>query len=208
MVSDGSLAATIYCFRTLASGRRNPSAALPHAAHPMEPPCRRTSRSTSTCTACTGTPRSYTHTHLGRRLPLLRPVPVQRYLVDPVTGKPFVVLLTGFALVGGTARQESGPPQRRRSAALQKLDVPYIVALPLVFQIRSRPRRSGSTAPWAFTRCRSRCPSSTRGDGAHRLCRQGRQGQASPVSPNFFLLYLNISSFLIPGAPVLKLIDS
>ncbi|TVT97973.1 hypothetical protein EJB05_56744, partial [Eragrostis curvula] len=59
--------------------------------------------------------------------------PTQRYLVDPVTGKPMVnavVSLTGFALVGGPARQD----HPRAIAALQKLDVPYIVALPLVFQ--------------------------------------------------------------------------
>lgn len=59
--------------------------------------------------------------------------PVQRYLVDPITGKPFVnavVSLTGFALVGGPARQD----HPKAISALQKLDVPYIVALPLVFQ--------------------------------------------------------------------------
>jgi magnesium chelatase subunit H len=59
--------------------------------------------------------------------------PTQRYLVDPITGKPFVnavVSLTGFALVGGPARQD----HPKAIAALQKLDVPYIVALPLVFQ--------------------------------------------------------------------------
>ncbi|KAK1291507.1 hypothetical protein QJS10_CPB17g01872 [Acorus calamus] len=59
--------------------------------------------------------------------------PVERYLVDPVTKKPFihsVVSLTGFALVGGPARQD----HPRAIEALTKLDVPYIVALPLVFQ--------------------------------------------------------------------------
>ncbi|PWZ45338.1 Magnesium-chelatase subunit ChlH, chloroplastic [Zea mays] len=59
--------------------------------------------------------------------------PTQRYLVDPITGKTFVnavVSLTGFALVGGPARQD----HPKAIAALQKLDVPYIVALPLVFQ--------------------------------------------------------------------------
>lgn len=59
--------------------------------------------------------------------------PVDRYLVDSVTGKPFVhaaVSLTGFALVGGPARQD----HPRAIEALRKLDVPYIVALPLVFQ--------------------------------------------------------------------------
>ncbi|KAB1222347.1 Magnesium-chelatase subunit ChlH, chloroplastic [Morella rubra] len=59
--------------------------------------------------------------------------PVERYLIDPITKKPFVhsvVSLTGFALVGGPARQD----HPRAIEALMKLDVPYIVALPLVFQ--------------------------------------------------------------------------
>ncbi|KAK7830477.1 magnesium-chelatase subunit chlh [Quercus suber] len=59
--------------------------------------------------------------------------PVERYLIDPITKKPFVhsvISLTGFALVGGPARQD----HPRAVEALRKLDVPYIVALPLVFQ--------------------------------------------------------------------------
>ncbi|MQL77531.1 hypothetical protein Taro_009922 [Colocasia esculenta] len=59
--------------------------------------------------------------------------PAERYLIDPITKKPFVhavVSLTGFALVGGPARQD----HPRAIEALRKLDVPYIVALPLVFQ--------------------------------------------------------------------------
>ena len=59
--------------------------------------------------------------------------PVERYFIDPVTKKPFVnsvVSLTGFALVGGPAKQD----HPRAVGALMKLDVPYIVALPLVFQ--------------------------------------------------------------------------
>ncbi|KAJ6992380.1 magnesium-chelatase subunit ChlH [Populus alba x Populus x berolinensis] len=59
--------------------------------------------------------------------------PVERYLIDPVTKKPMVnsvISLTGFALVGGPARQD----HPRAIEALSKLDVPYIVALPLVFQ--------------------------------------------------------------------------
>lgn len=59
--------------------------------------------------------------------------PVERYFIDPVTKKPMinsVVSLTGFALVGGPARQD----HPRAVEALMKLDVPYIVALPLVFQ--------------------------------------------------------------------------
>ncbi|CAM8962292.1 unnamed protein product [Rhodiola kirilowii] len=59
--------------------------------------------------------------------------PVERYLIDPVTKKSFVnavVSLTGFALVGGPARQD----HPKAIQALMKLDVPYIVALPLVFQ--------------------------------------------------------------------------
>jgi len=59
--------------------------------------------------------------------------PVERFLIDPITKKPFVnsvVSLTGFALVGGPARQD----HPRAVEALMKLDVPYIVAVPLVFQ--------------------------------------------------------------------------
>ncbi|GMH20158.1 hypothetical protein Nepgr_021999 [Nepenthes gracilis] len=59
--------------------------------------------------------------------------PVERFFADPVTKKCFVnsvVSLTGFALVGGPARQD----HPRAVEALRKLDVPYIVALPLVFQ--------------------------------------------------------------------------
>lgn len=59
--------------------------------------------------------------------------PVEKFLIDPVTKKPMVnsvVSLTGFALVGGPARQD----HPRAVEALTKLDVPYIVALPLVFQ--------------------------------------------------------------------------
>ncbi|GFY80566.1 magnesium-chelatase subunit chlH, chloroplast, putative [Actinidia rufa] len=59
--------------------------------------------------------------------------PVERFFIDPITKKPFVnsvVSLTGFALVGGPARQD----HPRAIEALMKLDVPYIVALPLVFQ--------------------------------------------------------------------------
>ncbi|KAL0359532.1 UNVERIFIED_CONTAM: Magnesium-chelatase subunit ChlH, chloroplastic [Sesamum angustifolium] len=59
--------------------------------------------------------------------------PVERYFIDPITKKPMVnsvISLTGFALVGGPARQD----HPRAIEALMKLDVPYIVALPLVFQ--------------------------------------------------------------------------
>ncbi|KAL6952674.1 magnesium chelatase [Sarracenia purpurea var. burkii] len=59
--------------------------------------------------------------------------PVERFFINPITKKPFVnsvVSLTGFALVGGPARQD----HPRAIEALMKLDVPYIVALPLVFQ--------------------------------------------------------------------------
>lgn len=59
--------------------------------------------------------------------------PIEKYLIDPITKKPFVnsvVSLTGFALVGGPAKQD----HPRAIEVLMKLDVPYIVALPLVFQ--------------------------------------------------------------------------
>ncbi|ESQ41311.1 hypothetical protein EUTSA_v10012443mg [Eutrema salsugineum] len=59
--------------------------------------------------------------------------PVEKYFVDPVTKQPIInsaVSLTGFALVGGPARQD----HPRAIEALKKLDVPYLVAVPLVFQ--------------------------------------------------------------------------
>ncbi|GMH23448.1 hypothetical protein Nepgr_025291 [Nepenthes gracilis] len=59
--------------------------------------------------------------------------PVERFFADSVTKKCFVnsvVSLTGFALVGEPARQD----HPRAVEAVRKLDVPYIVVLPLVFQ--------------------------------------------------------------------------
>ena len=59
--------------------------------------------------------------------------PVQRFFCDPGTKKPLVqsvVSLTGFALVGGPASQD----HPRAIEALRNLGVPYLVALPLVFQ--------------------------------------------------------------------------
>ncbi|CAM6085668.1 unnamed protein product [Calypogeia fissa] len=59
--------------------------------------------------------------------------PVDRFFYEPISRKPLVqsvVSLTGFALVGGPATQD----HPRAIQALQKLDVPYLVALPLVFQ--------------------------------------------------------------------------
>lgn len=59
--------------------------------------------------------------------------PVEKYFVDPVSKQPIInsaVSLTGFALVGGPARQD----HPRAIEALKKLDVPYLVAVPLVFQ--------------------------------------------------------------------------
>ncbi|TKY62618.1 Magnesium-chelatase subunit ChlH [Spatholobus suberectus] len=59
--------------------------------------------------------------------------PVEKFFIDPITKKPFVnsvVSLTGFALVGGPARQD----HPRAVEALRRIDVPYLVALPLVFQ--------------------------------------------------------------------------
>lgn len=59
--------------------------------------------------------------------------PVDRFYYDPITQKPMVdsvVSLTGFALVGGPASQD----HPKAIESLTKLDVPYMVALPLVFQ--------------------------------------------------------------------------
>lgn len=59
--------------------------------------------------------------------------PVERFFYDPITRKSLVqsvVSLTGFALVGGPASQD----HPKAIEALSKLNVPYLVALPLVFQ--------------------------------------------------------------------------
>lgn len=59
--------------------------------------------------------------------------PIEAYFYEPTTNKPLidaVVSLTGFALVGGPARQD----HPKAIDALKRLNRPYMVALPLVFQ--------------------------------------------------------------------------
>jgi magnesium chelatase subunit H len=60
--------------------------------------------------------------------------PVNKFFFDPLgSGQSFVdtvVSLTGFALVGGPARQDAP----KAVAALTQLNVPYLCSLPLVFQ--------------------------------------------------------------------------
>ncbi|MFM6489184.1 MAG: magnesium chelatase subunit H, partial [Dolichospermum sp.] len=59
--------------------------------------------------------------------------PVDAYFYEPTTKLPLVdavISLTGFALVGGPARQD----HPKAIEALKKLNRPYMVALPLVFQ--------------------------------------------------------------------------
>ncbi|HIK54912.1 MAG TPA: magnesium chelatase subunit H [Synechococcales cyanobacterium M55_K2018_004] len=59
--------------------------------------------------------------------------PVDAYFYDPLTKHPavdVVVSLTGFALVGGPARQD----HPKAIDALKRLNRPYMVTLPLVFQ--------------------------------------------------------------------------
>lgn len=59
--------------------------------------------------------------------------PVDKFFYNPVTNRPMVdtvVSLTGFALVGGPARQD----HPKAVESLKRLDVPYMVACPLVFQ--------------------------------------------------------------------------
>ncbi|GAA0151635.1 hypothetical protein LIER_10316 [Lithospermum erythrorhizon] len=61
--------------------------------------------------------------------------PVEKYFIDPITKKPMVnsvESLTGFALVGGVGAARQDHP--RAIEVLMKLNVPYIVAVPLVFQ--------------------------------------------------------------------------
>lgn len=61
-------------------------------------------------------------------------IPVKRFFYEPMyRQKAFVdtvVSLTGFALVGGPARQDAP----KAVTALKALNVPYLVSLPLVFQ--------------------------------------------------------------------------
>jgi magnesium chelatase subunit H len=60
-------------------------------------------------------------------------VPVEKFFFNPLTRLALVdtvVSLTGFALVGGPARQD----HPRAIESLKKLNVPYLVSLPLVFQ--------------------------------------------------------------------------
>ncbi|MFB2645409.1 magnesium chelatase subunit H [Raphidiopsis sp. BLCC-F218] len=59
--------------------------------------------------------------------------PVNAYFYDPTSQRPLVdgvVSLTGFALVGGPARQD----HPKAIEVLKRLNRPYMVALPLVFQ--------------------------------------------------------------------------
>ena len=61
-------------------------------------------------------------------------VPVKRFFYEPMYKQrafvDTVVSLTGFALVGGPARQDAP----KAITALKALNVPYLVSLPLVFQ--------------------------------------------------------------------------
>ena len=60
-------------------------------------------------------------------------VPVDKFFFNPLTRLSLVdavVSLTGFALVGGPARQD----HPKAVEALKRLNVPYMVSLPLVFQ--------------------------------------------------------------------------
>ena len=61
--------------------------------------------------------------------------PVKKFFYDPLgSGRAAVdtvVSLTGFALVGGPARQDAP----KAIEALTSLNVPYLCSLPLVFQV-------------------------------------------------------------------------
>ena len=60
-------------------------------------------------------------------------VPVERFFFDPITKGAFVdtvLSLTGFALIGGPARQD----HPKAIDSLKKLNVPYMVTVPLSFQ--------------------------------------------------------------------------
>ena len=60
-------------------------------------------------------------------------IPVERFFFEPITKGALVdtvLSLTGFALVGGPARQD----HPKAIESLKKLDVPYMVTVPLSFQ--------------------------------------------------------------------------
>ena len=60
-------------------------------------------------------------------------VPVEKFFFDPITKDAYVdtvLSLTGFALVGGPARQD----HPKAIDSLKKLNVPYMVTVPLSFQ--------------------------------------------------------------------------
>jgi magnesium chelatase subunit H len=60
-------------------------------------------------------------------------LPVERFFFDPITKDAYVdtvLSLTGFALVGGPARQD----HPKAIDSLKKLNVPYMVTVPLSFQ--------------------------------------------------------------------------
>jgi magnesium chelatase subunit H len=60
-------------------------------------------------------------------------MPVERFFFDPITKGPYVdtvLSLTGFALVGGPARQD----HPKAIDSLKKLNVPYMCTVPLSFQ--------------------------------------------------------------------------
>ena len=60
-------------------------------------------------------------------------IPVEKFFFDPITKNAYVdtvLSLTGFALVGGPARQD----HPKAIDSLKKLNVPYMVTVPLSFQ--------------------------------------------------------------------------
>lgn len=84
--------------------------------------------------------------------------PVDAYFFDPVTQASLVdtvVSLTGFALVGGPARQD----HPKAIAALKRLNRPYMVALPLVFQTTEEWEDSDLACTPFRWRCKLPCQS-------------------------------------------------
>ena len=93
-------------------------------------------------------------------------VPVEKFFFDPITKDAYVdtvLSLTGFALVGGPARQD----HPKAIDSLKKLNVPYMVTVPLSFQtteewtdstlgLHPRPGGAPGCAPRARRRPRAR----------------------------------------------------
>ena len=101
-------------------------------------------------------------------------MPVDRFFFDPITKGALVdtvLSLTGFALVGGSARQD----HPKAIESLKKLDVPYMVTVPLSFQTTEEWKDSTPSFAPRASRVASRASGVGRWFGTDHLFRQRLQ---------------------------------